>query len=141
VFGELTGKDTVARVLILAGSIVMACGAWAISLAEAPDSERARWRVAVDRECLRYGLKRERLIASLEGSESFERGLEGNRPRRNLLDLAVLLGAIAIFIWLGTTAQRQPVAINGVAMAVLLTATLGCLVAGGLLLWRRTRFS
>jgi drug/metabolite transporter (DMT)-like permease len=141
VFGEMTGKDTVAKALILCGSIVMAAGAWAISWAEAPDSERATWRVAVERECLRYGLKRDRLIASLEGTDAPEIGSKRNGSRRNTFDLAVLLGAIAIFAWLATTARRQPVAINPVPMAILLAATLAFLVAGGLLLWRRTRFS
>ena len=137
VFGEMAGKDTVALALILGGSIIMAAGAWAISSAEAPVSERSRWKGAVERECLRYGLKREHLIASLEGGDA----LEGIRPRRNALDLAVLLGAMAIFVWLGTTAQRQQVAISRVPMVLLMAATLALLIAGGLLLRRRTHFS
>lgn len=141
VFGEMAGKDTVARVLIWGGSIVMAAGAWAVSSAEAPDSERSAWRGAVERECLRYGLKKEHLIASLEGGDALEIGSKRNRSRRNTFDLAVLLGAIAIFVWLATTAGRQPVAINPVPMAMLMAATLAFLVVGGLLLWRRTRFS
>jgi drug/metabolite transporter (DMT)-like permease len=141
VFGEMNGKDTVARALILGGTIVMAAGAWAISWAEVPDSERAAWRVAVERECLRYGLKREHLIAILEGAEAPKRDQERNRPRRSGLDPAVLAGAIAVFVWLATTARRQPVAINRIPMTVLMAATLAFLVAGGLLLWRRTRFS
>jgi drug/metabolite transporter (DMT)-like permease len=141
VFGEMAGKDPVARALTLGGSIVMVAGAWAVSSAEAPDSERAAWKGAVERERLRYGLKREHLIASLGGAEALERGAERNRPRRNTLDLAVLVGAIAIFVWLATTARRQPVAIQRIPMAVLMAATLALLVTGGLLLWRRTRFS
>jgi drug/metabolite transporter (DMT)-like permease len=142
VFGEMSGKDTIARVLILCGSIIMAAGAWAVSSAEAPDSERSAWRRAVERECLRYGLKRERLIASLEGGEAPEyTRLERNRPRRNKWDLAMLLGGVAVFVWLAVNARRQPIAINPVPMAVLIAATIAFLVGGGVLLWRRTRFS
>jgi drug/metabolite transporter (DMT)-like permease len=141
VFGEMAGKDTVARALILCGSIVMAAGAWAVSSAEAPDSERIAWQRAVERECLRYGLKRDRLIASLEGCDSSEIGSNGNRFRRNTFDLAVLLGALTIFLWLATTARRQPLALSLVPMAMLMAATLALLVVGGVLLWRRTRFS
>jgi drug/metabolite transporter (DMT)-like permease len=140
VFGEMAGKDTVARTLIICGSIVMAAGAWVVSSAEAPDSERARWRGAVERECLRYGLRRDRLIASLEGRETLEISKQ-NRSRRNAFDLALVLGAIAIFVWLATTARRQPVAISPIPMAILTAATLALLVVGGLLLWQRTRFS
>lgn len=140
VFGEMAGRDTVARMVIVCGSIVMAAGAWVVSSAEAPDSERAGWRGAVERECLRYGLKRDRLIASLEGCDTLERSRR-NRSRRNTFDLALVLGAIAIFVWLATTARRQPLAISPIPMALLMVATLALLVAGGLLLWRRTRFS
>ena len=142
VFGEMSGKDTSARILILCGSIVMLAGAWAISSAGTPDSERSSWRKAVERECLRYGLKREVLIASLEGGDALESaGLERNRPRRNKWDLAMLLGGIAVFVWLAMNAGHQPIAINRVPMAVLIAATFALLVGGGFLLWRRTRFS
>jgi drug/metabolite transporter (DMT)-like permease len=137
VFGELAETDTIARVLILGGSIVMAAGAWAISSAEAPASERAAWNKAVERECLRYGLEPERLIASLQGGETLER----KRTRRNKWDLAMLLGGVALFVWLAMSARRQPIAINRVSMAVLIAATFAFLVFGGILLWRRTRFS
>jgi len=94
----------------------------------------------VERECLRYGLRRDRLIASLEGRETLEISKQ-NRSRRNAFDLALVLGAIAIFVWLATTARRQPVAISPIPMAILTAATLALLVVGGLLLWQRTRFS
>ncbi len=141
VFGEMAGKDAMARMLIVCGSIVLAAGAWAVSSAEAPDSERARWIGAVERECRRYGLKRDRLIASMQGRDSAENGSKPNRPWRSTFDLAILLGAIAIFVWLATGARRQPVAISPVPMAILIAATLAFLVGGGRLLWNRTRFS
>jgi len=142
VFGETAGMDATARTLILGGSLVMAAGAWAISAAEAPDSERAAWRAAIERECLRYGLKRDRLIANLEGGEALEYDPQENaRPRRSRWELAVLAGAIGIFVWLAAAARPQPVAVNRFWIAVLIGAALAFLVGGGLLLWRRTRFS
>jgi len=38
-------------------------------------------------------------------------------------------------------AERQPVSVNAIWMGVLIAASLGFLVAGGVLLWKRTRFS
>ena len=118
----------------------MAVGAWAVSSAEAPDSERSAWKKAIDRECFRYGLKRDRLIASLEGAPEHD-PLEDNRPRRSWWDLAVLVGAIAVFVWLAVAARPQPVTVNRIWMAILIVASLAFLFGGGLLLWRRTRFS
>jgi hypothetical protein len=131
VFREMAGKDTLTRAFILTGSIVMAGGAWAVSSAEAPDSERSGWRRAVERECQRYGLQQERLIASLEGGEALKYP-RPERPslRRNKWDLALLLGGIGIFAWLAMTARRQSIIVNRVSMAVLITATFGFLVGG-----------
>jgi drug/metabolite transporter (DMT)-like permease len=132
VFGETAGQSASARILVVCGSLVMAAGAWAIGSAEAPAIERLAWRKAWERECRRYGLSDNEDSA---GSRS------GNRSRRSLWDLAVLLWAIAIFVWLATAARTQPIAVNGFPMALLIAATLASLVGGGLLLWRRTRFS
>jgi hypothetical protein len=49
--------------------------------------------------------------------------------------------ATAVFVWLAIGARHQPVAVNLVWMAVLVVTTLVCLVACGLLLWKRTGFS
>jgi len=131
VFGETAGKGIVERVLIVGGSIVMVMGAWAISSAEAPESELAAWRKASERERLRYGLKDDALAVDGESA----------RPRRHWWELAVVAGAIGIFVWLALLARPQPVSINGVWMAVLIAVALAFLARGGLLLWRRTRFS
>ena len=134
--------DTRTRILILGGSVIIAAGAWAISSAEAPDSERAAWRKAIERECLRYGLKRDRVIALVEASEALENSLEQKAsPRRSPWELAVLFAAVGIFVWLATLARAQPVAVNSFWIMVLIAIALAFLLGGGLLLWRRTRFS
>ena len=120
----------------------MAAGAWMISFAEPPDAERASWRRAIERESLRYGLKLDHLIANLEHGRPLEAdSMEQTTPRRSRWELVVLFLAVGIFIWLGTLARPQPVAVNGFWMAILIVAALAFLLGGGLILWRRTRFS
>jgi hypothetical protein len=52
-----------------------------------------------------------------------------------------MAAAIAIFVWLAAGAEHQAIPVNLPWMTVLLVTTLACLVACGLLLWKRTRFS
>ncbi|HEY1753879.1 MAG TPA: GRP family sugar transporter [Bryobacteraceae bacterium] len=138
VFGETAGMDTKAVVLIVGGSVIIVAGAWAISSAEAPDSERAAWKRAIERECLRYGLKQDRLLADLEDGEAPE--YDPGHPRRKWWELAVLCAAIGIFVWLATLARPQPLAVNPFWASVLIAVALVFLAGTGLLLWRRTRF-
>jgi len=139
VFGETTGMDAKAVVLIVAGSVTIVAGAWAISSAEAPDSERVAWKRAVERECLRYGLKQDRLLANLENGEGFE--YDPVHPRRKWWELAVFCAAIGIFVWLATVVRPQPLAVNRFWASALIAVALAFLIGTGLLLWRRTRFS
>jgi drug/metabolite transporter (DMT)-like permease len=142
VFGETAGMSATAKLFVLVGSIVMAAGAWAVSSAEAPASERAAWRRAIERECDRYGLKRDRLLANLESGEPLEHdGAESERPRRSWWELPVLCGAVGIFMWLALISKPQPVEVNRFWIAALIAIALAILIGGGLLLWRRTRFS
>jgi drug/metabolite transporter (DMT)-like permease len=137
VFGELAGQGTTARILIVAGSLIMIAGATAISFAEAPESEHVSWRKAIGRECSRYGLDPERVLATMQGHDP----ISEERPRRGWWELLVAAAAIGIFVWLGSAAERPALAVNLPWMAVLIAATLVFLVVCGLLLWRRTRFS
>jgi drug/metabolite transporter (DMT)-like permease len=137
VFGELSGLSSTGQALVITGSVVMILGAAAISLAEAPESEQASWRKAVDRECERYGLDRARVAAILQGDDPLSRE---ESPRR-WWELLVVLAAIGIFVWLGMGAERQPLSVNPMWMAILIAATLVFLVVCGTLLWKRTRFS
>ncbi len=137
VFGESAGMDMKAVVLIAGGSVIMVAGAWAISSAEAQDSERAAWKRAMERERLRYRLKEDRLLAHLQDGEVPE--YDGH-PRRKWWELAVLCAALGIFVWLATVARPQPLAVNPFWALILIAAALAFLVGTGLLLWRRTRF-
>jgi drug/metabolite transporter (DMT)-like permease len=137
VFGELAGQTAAAQALVIAGSLIMIGGAVAISLAEAPDAEQASWRKAMQRECERYGLDPGQVAASLEGEDP----LDAQGPRRRWWELLVVAAAIGLFWWLAAGAERQPVLVNPLWMALLIAATLALLIVCGALLWKRTRFS
>jgi drug/metabolite transporter (DMT)-like permease len=137
VFGELANQGATAQALVIAGSLVMICGATAISFAEAPASEQSSWRRAMLRECGRYGLDPVRVEATLHGQEPLDRV----PSKRHWWEALVGVAALGIFVWLALGAERQPIAANLYWMAILIVATLGFLVVCGLLLWRRTKFS
>ncbi|QEH38969.1 Sugar transport protein [Aquisphaera giovannonii] len=137
VFGELAGLSTDARLLVVGGSLVMIAGAVAIGLAEAPASERASWRLAMERECRRYNLDPDEVAAAVAGEETPGAG-PGRRPWWEFL---IVAGAIGIFAWLGLHASAPAIAMDLRWMAVLAALSLVFLAVGGTVLWRRTRFS
>ncbi len=137
VFGELSGLDRTAQMLVVAGSLVMIAGATAISFAEAPASEQLSWRRAMERECQRYRLDPERVAAAVEGRDLSSK----QRPGRRWWEFLVLAAAVGVFIWLGSMAGRQSIAMHLGWMSVLIAASLVLLVVCGLRLWKQTRFS
>ncbi|WP_165073356.1 EamA family transporter [Paludisphaera rhizosphaerae] len=137
VFGELAALSTEARMLVVGGSLVMIAGAVAIGLAEAPASEQASWRLAMERECRRYGLDPVEVAAAVGGEEATETA-SGRRPWWEFL---IVAGALAIFVWLGLNASSPAIAMDYHWMAVLSAFSLVFLAVGGMVLWRRTRFS
>jgi drug/metabolite transporter (DMT)-like permease len=137
VFGELAGQRGTAQMLVVAGSLIMICGAVAISLAEAPESEHASWHRAMQRECDRYGLDPVRVAAIMRGGDPVA---AAKTPRR-WWEYLIGLAAAALFVWLGMNAEGQPLAVNPFWMIALLGASLVILIACGWLLWKRTRFS
>jgi drug/metabolite transporter (DMT)-like permease len=137
VFGELAGLTPPARWMVICGSVVMILGAAAISFAEAPLSEQASWKEAMERECRRYELLPERVAAILQGDDPVSR----ESSKRSVWELLVAAGAMGIFVWLAFEARRQPISFNVFWMIVLSAATLGFLIVCGGMLWKRTRFS
>ncbi|RPI18200.1 MAG: EamA/RhaT family transporter [Acidobacteriales bacterium] len=137
VFGELAGQGPAALSLVLGGSLMMMAGAVSISFAEASKAEQDYWRLAMARECGRYGLDPKRVEATLSGDDP----IEGEKPQRHWWESLVGLGAVAIFVWLGMGAEWKLIAVDPTWMALLIAATLIFLVVCGLLLWKRTRFS
>jgi drug/metabolite transporter (DMT)-like permease len=137
VFGEFAGRGASFQTLIVIGSLIMIAGAVAISLAEAPASEVESGRKAIERECEKYGLDVNRVMSTVEGGDP----LAEEKPKRQWWELAVVAGAIALFVWLASSAERPTIAVHAGWMGAIIIASLVLLVSCGLLLWKRTRFS
>jgi len=125
VFGETSGKSILP---VAAGSLIMAGGAWAISSAAAPEREIDAWSKAAERERARYGFDPRRA------------GLTSDRTRRRWWEFAVLAAAMGVFAWLASNAKRQPIAIDEAWAGMIVVASVGLLLVGAGMLWKRTRF-
>jgi hypothetical protein len=134
VFGELAHMAGIAQSLVIGGSLIMIAGAIAISFAEAPADEQREWRIAMERECERYDLDRERVAAAVTGSDSIS-------VRRRWWEMLIVAAAVAAFIWLGVHAERPAFAVDMPWLLLLTAASLVLLVGAGRVLWKRTRFS
>ncbi|MSV34664.1 MAG: EamA/RhaT family transporter [Bryobacterales bacterium] len=136
VFGEASSRGGLLQFAIIAGSLLMIAGAAAISFAQPSVAEQFAWRRATGRECVRYGLDADSIAASLRGEDVLQQPAASAR----VWDFLVAAVAISIFVYLGTLARSQPIAMNPFWMSVLAAGSLGMLIAAGLHLWRRTRF-
>jgi glucose uptake protein GlcU len=132
VFGELAGGG---RGAVIAGSLLMAAGAGAIALASAPGREYRRWQEAGARESARYGVDPAYVAARMAGDDA-----GAARARRSPLDWLLVLVATAVFVGFGAVAGVPALQIGWGWAAVLTLALFGFLAAGGVALWRATRF-
>lgn len=137
VFGELARLGANAQTIVLVGSLIMILGAAAIGTAEAPESEQASWRKAMDRECSRYGMDPKRVAAIMQGSDP----LAQETPARRWWEGLVVVVALGIFVWLASFATAPPIHFDLPWTVALAAATLVFLGVGATMLWRRTRFS
>jgi drug/metabolite transporter (DMT)-like permease len=137
VLGELSGKGGATQALIIAGSIIMIAGAVAISLAEAPASEQESWRASQWRESERYQLDPQPPEAAAQREARVAKPGASHR----WWDVLIVVVAVGVFLLLARDAQRPPIAISLFWVALLALAMLGFLVACGMVLWKRTRFS
>ena len=137
VFAEFYGLSTSAKALILTGSLVMIAGAISISMADPGESELVNWKLAMNRECSRYGLDAEKVGAVVAGNDP----LAEHPPVRHWWEAVVMIVAVGIFVWLGIGTVSQHLSLNMPWMIVLVIGTIVPLGLCGTLLWRRTRFS
>src|ERR1700727_2074616 len=135
VFGELRGADRQHMLLVIGGSVMMILGALAISTAVASVKETSSTNQAVLRECNRYGLDYHRTMMAQAGEE-----FGGRDEWRRWWDYAIVLAATGIFVALGLRAVAPPLTMSLKWVGVLGVVLVLSLVAGGLSLWRRTRF-
>ena len=134
VFGELAHFGD-SWTLIVGGSLVMIAGATAISFAEAPADEQRHWRLAMERECARYGLDRERIASAVMGADT------SNGHRRRWWELLIVAAAVAVFVWLGTLAELPSMHFDMGWMLIIAAASLALLAVAVGVLWKRTRFT
>jgi hypothetical protein len=113
----------------------MILGALAISTAVASSRENKSRNDALARECDRYGLDYGEVLLAQSGDEFTERS-----GRRRWWDVAIVVAASCLFLWLGLNAVVPPLAMNLGWIAVLTLALLGALGGAGWALWRQTRF-
>ena len=136
VFGELAHM-TDSHTFIVGGSLIMIAGAVAISFAEAPADEQRHWQLAMERECTRYGLDRERIAAAVMGSET----TSGPRSSRRWWELLIVAAAVSVFVWLGMLAERPSIEVHMGWLLAIVVASLALLVSAVIVLWKRTRFA
>jgi len=134
VFGELAHADWHHRVLVVAGSVVMIFGALAVSTAVASARENSSTDAALKRECNRYGLDYNRVLASYSGSPA-ENG------RRLWWDYAIVAAAVGVFVWLGVNAHVPALGMDLTWVGVLVAVLVAAALLSGWGLWRATRFS
>ena len=135
VFGELAHATSVQKLLVVAGSVTMVIGAIAISSAVADEGETQSTTRAVLKECTRYGLNYEQVIAEQQGREP-----NGEQGSRTWLDYIILAAAIGVFVWLGSRAAIPPIAMDFRWLGVLVGMLVVALAACGWTLWRQTKF-
>ena len=136
VFGELAGLGMVGKLQIMVGSAIMIAGAVAISMADPPASELDQWTAAMNRECDRYNMDRDAVAATVGGDDS-----PAERAGRRWWEVLIMCAAGAVFVWLAMGTHAQEIAMSVPWAIVLVVATIVSLLACGVLLWRRTRFS
>ena len=136
VFGEFVQMPPSARAWVIAGSVMMIFGAAAISTASASGSEMKSWNAAMERECSRYDLDRQKVARS----QTAENALDPHPRSHKRWELLALIGVCVLFTALVFNARRPEIAFTASWAMALTCATVSFLLVGGVLLWRRTRF-
>lgn len=137
VFGEFVGLNGSGRVLVITGSVIMIVGVISISMAEPPPSEMENWYKAMRRECNRYDLDSGTVAAVVSGDDPLA---DTAHPRR-WWEIAIMLTACSVFVWLAVGTRAQHIYVSVPWMIVLMVGTLIPLFVCGSMLWKRTRFS
>ncbi len=136
VFNELHGLTANIYAEVIGGSFLMAAGAVAIACSSASEREYTSWREAAQREVELYGISPEYVVSRMEGREP-----QSARSRRTWIDWLLIAGATFIFVALGVMARVPQMEIRMGWLVALRLAMLLVLLAGGLALWRVTKFS
>ncbi len=136
VFRELHGLTGNVYVEVIGGSVLMAAGAVAIASSSASDNEYSSWQEAAQREVNLYRIDPNYVVSRMAGLEP-----ESKRGARTSTDWLFIGAALFIFAALGAMARVPEMEIGMGWLAALSLAMLVVLVAGGVALWRTTKFS
>lgn len=134
VFGELATADLARKLIVLCGSALMIFGALAISSAVATEREQHSTDQALKRECSRYNLSYQHVLAAYTGV--------GDRAeRRSWWDYCILVLAAGVFVWLGKNAAIPALHMNGRWLIILVSLSIAAAIGCGWGLWKATRFA
>jgi drug/metabolite transporter (DMT)-like permease len=136
VFGELHGLARGVYAQVIGGSLLMAAGAVAIAFSSATEGEYLSWKEAAQRESDRYNIEPAYVAARMEGKET-----NAKNHTRTLIDWLLIGGATLTFAAFGLMASIPEMEIHWGWLVALTSAMLLVLVAGGVALWRITRFN
>lgn len=136
VFHELRGLPGGVYAEVIAGSVLMAFGALAISSHTATENEYSSWKRAAQREARLYGIDPDYVAARMEGHD-----LDAGRVHRTWVDWTLISVATLIFIGFGVLARRPEMELRAAWLAAFAVALVAILIAGGVVLWRVTRFT
>ena len=143
VFGELAHADWPHRLLVLFGSLVMIAGALAVSTAIASAKENASTNAALLRECRRYGLDLNHVLAAQAGipQATDAQACSAQRDRRRWWDYLIVALAVGVFVWLGLQARIPTLPMNFTWLTLLVAVLTASALAAGYGLWKANRFS
>lgn len=136
VFRELHGLTASVYAEVIGGSVLMVLGALAISTCSASEGEYASWKQAAMRETKLYGIDPEYVHSRMEG-----RDLNAGELRRTWKDWLIIAAATLIFVGLGTLARVPQMDIQTGWLGLFAAALIFLLAAGGVALWRVTKFT
>ena len=136
VFGELAHADAAHRLLVVSGSVVMILGALAVSTAVAGERENSSTNQALLRECSRYGLDYNRVLATYGRSD-----LDDDPAGRAWWDYLIVFVAAAVFFYLGLNARVPALAMQFTWLWALAAVLVATALLAGYALWKATRFS
>lgn len=136
VFRELHGLSAKIYAEVIGGSVLMALGALAISTSSVSEREYASFRRASEREIELYRIDPEYVKTRSEGLD-----VNAGEVRRTGGDWLLIATATLIFAGLGALAQAPHMQMQTGWLALFAAALLAVLVAGGVALWRVTKFT
>ncbi len=136
VFRELRGLTANIYAEVIGGSILMALGALAISTSSVSEGEYASSRRAAERESELYGIDPEYVRTRMQGL-----GESAGEVRRTWVDWMLIAAATLIFVGLGALARAPHMDIQTGWLGLFGAALVAVLVAGGVALWRVTKFT